>query len=134
MVAIIGTALHWSDIVVLFVYFLLILGFGVWVREIKEISFDYLIVYRVHVRIAAVLVRKYILFFLLLIYFSTGGYFLAGRSMHFIPVKIFQTILFDSSQSSRWARLYLHRTLAVVILSVLPDLVLQVALVLPVLK
>jgi len=36
MVAIIGTALHWSDILVLFVYFLLILGFGVWVREMKE--------------------------------------------------------------------------------------------------
>jgi len=67
-------------------------------------------------------------------YFYIGGYFLAGRSMHFIPVKSFQTIPLDSSQSSRWVRLYLHRTLAVVILSVLPDLVLQVALVLPVLK
>jgi len=63
MVAIIGTALHWSDILVLFVYFLLILGFGVWVREIKESLFHYLIVYRVHARIAAVLVRKYILVF-----------------------------------------------------------------------
>jgi hypothetical protein len=31
MVAIIGTALHWSDILVLLLYFLLILGFGVWV-------------------------------------------------------------------------------------------------------
>ena len=33
MVAIIGTALHWSDILVLLLYFLLILGFGVWVSE-----------------------------------------------------------------------------------------------------
>ncbi|CAF3709290.1 unnamed protein product [Rotaria sordida] len=31
MVAVIGTALHWSDILVLLLYFLLILGFGVWV-------------------------------------------------------------------------------------------------------
>ncbi|CAF1457858.1 unnamed protein product [Adineta steineri] len=30
MVAIIGTALHWSDILVLLLYFLLILGFGIW--------------------------------------------------------------------------------------------------------
>lgn len=34
MAAIIGTALHWSDILVLLLYFLLILGFGVWVRWI----------------------------------------------------------------------------------------------------
>jgi len=64
MVAIIGTALHWSDILVLFVYFLLILGFGVWIREIKESSFDYLIFFRVHARIVAVLVRKDIFFFI----------------------------------------------------------------------
>ncbi|CAF3783757.1 unnamed protein product [Rotaria sp. Silwood1] len=30
MVAIIGTALHWSDILVLLLYFLLIVGFGIW--------------------------------------------------------------------------------------------------------
>ncbi|CAF0890909.1 unnamed protein product [Adineta steineri] len=54
MVAIIGTALHWSDILVLLLYFLLILGFGVW-SSCKNRG-------------------------------SVGGYFLAGRSMHFIPV------------------------------------------------
>jgi hypothetical protein len=37
MVAIIGTALHWSDILVLLLYFLLILGFGVWVCTIKNV-------------------------------------------------------------------------------------------------
>jgi hypothetical protein len=57
MAAIIGTALHWSDILVLLVYFLLILGFGVWVRELKESLFYSLIVFRVHARIVAVLVR-----------------------------------------------------------------------------
>jgi hypothetical protein len=31
MAAIVGTALHWSDIVVLLLYFLIILGFGIWV-------------------------------------------------------------------------------------------------------
>jgi hypothetical protein len=65
MVALIGTQLHWSDILVLLLYFLLILGFGVWVREIKESSFDDLIVFRVHARIVAVLVRKDIFLFLL---------------------------------------------------------------------
>ncbi|CAF1235103.1 unnamed protein product [Rotaria sp. Silwood1] len=54
MVAIIGTALHWSDILVLLLYFLLILGFGIW-SSCKNRG-------------------------------SVGGYFLAGRSMHFIPV------------------------------------------------
>ncbi|CAF3936237.1 unnamed protein product [Rotaria magnacalcarata] len=54
MVAIIGTALHWSDVLVLLLYFLLILGFGVW-SSCKNRG-------------------------------SVGGYFLAGRSMHFIPV------------------------------------------------
>jgi hypothetical protein len=63
MVAIIGTALHWSDILVLLLYFLLILGFGIWVREIKESKFYSLIVFRVHARIAAVSVRKDIFFF-----------------------------------------------------------------------
>jgi hypothetical protein len=98
MVALIGTQLHWSDILVLLLYFLLILGFGVWVREIKENLFDDLIVFRVHARIVAVLVRKDIFHFLLikdLIFFHSGGYFLAGRSMHFIPVKSLQTILLD---------------------------------------
>ncbi|CAF1275738.1 unnamed protein product [Rotaria sordida] len=52
MVAVIGTALHWSDILVLLLYFLLILGFGVW-SSCKN---------------------------------RGSGYFLAGRSMHFIPV------------------------------------------------
>ncbi|CAF4073443.1 unnamed protein product, partial [Rotaria magnacalcarata] len=54
MVAVIGTVLHWSDILVLLLYFLLILGFGVW-SSCKNRG-------------------------------SVGGYFLAGRSMHFIPV------------------------------------------------
>ena len=63
MVAIVGTQLHWSDILVLLLYFLLILGFGVWVREIKDKLFDDLIVFRVHARIVAVLVRKDIFFF-----------------------------------------------------------------------
>ncbi|CAF3600986.1 unnamed protein product [Rotaria sp. Silwood1] len=54
MVAVIGTALHWSDVLVLLLYFLLILGFGVW-SSCKNRG-------------------------------SVGGYFLAGRSMHFIPV------------------------------------------------
>ncbi|CAF1312422.1 unnamed protein product [Adineta ricciae] len=54
MAAIVGTALHWSDILVLLLYFLLILGFGVW-SSCKNRG-------------------------------SVGGYFLAGRSMHFIPV------------------------------------------------
>jgi hypothetical protein len=58
MVAIVGAALHWSDILVLLLYFLLILGFGVWVREAKENSFDYWIVFRAHARIVAVWVRK----------------------------------------------------------------------------
>jgi hypothetical protein len=31
MVAIVGTALHWSDILVLLLYFVVILGFGIWV-------------------------------------------------------------------------------------------------------
>ena len=58
MVAIVETALHWSDILVLLLYFLLILGFGVWVREIKENLFVYRTVFRAHARIVAVLVRK----------------------------------------------------------------------------
>ena len=40
MVAIIGTALHWSDILVLLLYFLLILGFGIWVCMTEQSQFD----------------------------------------------------------------------------------------------
>lgn len=83
MVAIIGTQLHWSDIIVLLVYFLLILGFGVWVREIKDSSFDDLIVFRVHARIVAVLVRKDIFFFL----------FIKDLIFFFIQVDIFLLVV-----------------------------------------
>ena len=59
MAAIVGTALHWSDILVLLLYFLLILGFGVWVRVIKgSLPFPW-IIFRVHAKIVVVLVRKY---------------------------------------------------------------------------
>lgn len=63
MVAIIGTVLHWSDILVLLSYFIIILGFGVWVgrRERETLVLIVSLGFRVHARIEAVLVRSYLL-------------------------------------------------------------------------
>ncbi len=51
---------------------------------------------RVHARIVAVLVRRD-QFFLndFLIFLDSGGYFLAGRTMHFIPVIKIRILLLD---------------------------------------
>lgn len=54
-------------------------------------------------------------------FFHSGGYFLAGRSMHFIPVGLLASAivrLLGSSLNGRWARRCLLRTLVVVTSSV----------------
>ena len=70
-----AVSLNWIDIVAIILYFFLVIGFGIWVI----FYFCYLIVYYYK--------HKY---FLAKSSFknrgSVGGYFLAGRSMTFIPV------------------------------------------------
>lgn len=80
--------------------------------------------FRVHARIEAVLVRSYLRSIDLWRYL--GGYFLAGRSMHFIPVTNSPKIACSHLHFSRSVHLYLLRTLVVVILSVSVDPVLRV--------
>ncbi|CAF1014490.1 unnamed protein product [Adineta ricciae] len=59
MVTAINTfSLHWADILVLVIYFAVVIGFGVWVTEVSSCKNRG----------------------------SVGGYFLAGRTMTFLPV------------------------------------------------
>jgi hypothetical protein len=78
-------SLHWGDILVLVAYFAIVIGFGIWVNLFILLKIR-ILVFSHHVKIVAVLVSVRFSFYFY-VFFLSGGYFLAGRSMTFLPVR-----------------------------------------------